>query len=499
MNVADGAVEDGSPAGRTQVVVNISHVSVLLGVPLAAGLATAYLRSAGVSALSTPLLRESLVVYGVAAVLELLAEPCFVVVQQKMLYRVRAGAESSATLARCLVTCCAVVHAARKSIALGVLPLALGQLAYAFTLVAVYLLGTSGIASRGGFSLYPRKLSARTTNAHPQYILGYLSQDLLSLSGTFFLQSGIKNVLTQGDALLMATLASLRDQGVYALAANYGGLLARVFFQPIEESSRNLFAKLLCRDGSTGKPSRDGLRSARKVLGDMLRLYVLLALVASAFGPSVAPALLNVVAGRRWTASGAGQVLATYCYYIPLLAVNGVTEAFVSAVATPAQLNGQSAWMFGFSVGFAGAGYVFIRVLEWGAQGLVWANAVNMTLRILWSARFVDTYLRETDDADAGLDLSGMLPRHATLAVGIVVAASVSRWNVSRLDSFESSAAFALLVVATVSLMAYLERVFLWSYCRALIPSRWLSASSAWLSTTTSRAKARTYERRKQS
>ena len=161
MNVADGAVEDGSPAGRTQVVVNISHVSVLLGVPLAAGLATAYLRSAGVSALSTPLLRESLVVYGVAAVLELLAEPCFVVVQQKMLYRVRAGAESSATLARCLVTCCAVVHAARKSIALGVLPLALGQLAYAFTLVAVYLLGTSGIASRGGFSLYPRKLSAR--------------------------------------------------------------------------------------------------------------------------------------------------------------------------------------------------------------------------------------------------------------------------------------------------------------------------------------------------
>ena len=38
---------------------------------------------------------------------------------------------------------------------------------------------------------------------------------------------------------------------------------------------------------------------------------------------------------------------------------------------------------------------------------------------------------------------------------------------------------------------AYLERVFLWSYCRALIPSRWLS-------TLTSRTKTRTDERREQ-
>ena len=175
---AHGAIDDDSSAGRTQVVVNISHVSILLSVPLAAGLATAYLRSASATALSTPLLRESLVVYGVAAVVELLAEPCFVVVQQKMLYRVRAGAESLATLARCLVTCCAVVHATRKSVALGVLPFAMGQLAYAFTLVAVYLLGTSRIASRGGFSLYARKLSGR--RAHSFFLSLSLSLSLFS-------------------------------------------------------------------------------------------------------------------------------------------------------------------------------------------------------------------------------------------------------------------------------------------------------------------------------
>lgn len=58
------------------------------------------------------------------------------------------------------------------------------------------------------------------------------------------IQSSIKYVLTQGDSLLIATLASLQDQGAYALSSNYGGLIARMLFQPIEEASRNLFAKL---------------------------------------------------------------------------------------------------------------------------------------------------------------------------------------------------------------------------------------------------------------
>lgn len=66
----------------------------------------------------------------------------------------------------------------------------------------------------------------------------------------------------------------------------------------------------------------------------------------------------------------------------------------MQSVASSKQLQQQSLWMFGFSVGFGLAGYVFLKELGWGAQGLVWANAVNMVLRIVWSWWFMGGYFR---------------------------------------------------------------------------------------------------------
>ena len=66
--------------------------------------------------------------------------------------------------------------------------------------------------------------------------------------------------------------------------------------------------------------------------------------------------------------------------------------AFVAAVATSSQLKRQSAAMAAYSVAFAGAAYLFLRVLGLGAQGLVWANCLNMLLRILWNLWFVQGF-----------------------------------------------------------------------------------------------------------
>lgn len=245
-----------------------------------------------------------------------------------------------------------------------------------------------------------------------------------------FIQSTVKHVLTQGDALLIAAFASLRDQGIYALASNYGGLVARILFQPIEESSRTLFAKLLSSEDGRS-PDKQRLQSASTILGNIIRLYLLLSILAAALGPTMAPLLLRIVAGSRWVSSGAGQVLATYCYYVPLLALNGVTEAFISAVASPVDLYHQSVWMFGFSVGFAGAGYMFLRVLELGAEGLVWANVVNMLFRILWSSWFIISYFRRNRTF---LNLQAILPMPGSVALGIGAGAVFSRLQ----DSFTS-------------------------------------------------------------
>ncbi len=52
-----------------------------------------------------------------------------------------------------------------------------------------------------------------------------------------------------------------------------------------------------------------------------------------AFGPTYTYMLLRLVYGQRWSETEAPRALAVYCLYILLLAVNGILEAFVHAVA----------------------------------------------------------------------------------------------------------------------------------------------------------------------
>lgn len=243
--------------------------------------------------------------------------------------------------------------------------------------------------------------------------MSLFSRPLLSLGGSLFGQSIVKHILTQGDTLLITSLASQKAQGVYALANNYGGLVARLVFQPIEESSRNYFGKLLSSEDEI--PSRELVTKARNNLQTLLKAYVLLSICVLVMGPTMAPLLLKIVAGQAWLDSGAGDVLARYCFYIPLLAINGLTEAFVSSVATESEVNQQSLWMLAFSAGFAGAAYVFLGVLDLGAEGLVWANTLNMAFRIVWSSVFIASYMKRHDNR---LDFSAILPKPMTIASG---------------------------------------------------------------------------------
>lgn len=139
-----------------------------------------------------------------------------------------------------------------------------------------------------------------------------------------------------------------------------------------------------------------------------------------ALGPTVAPLLLKIVAGSRWTTSGAGHVLATYCYYIPLLAINGLTEAFVSSVATESEVNEQSVWMLVFSAGFGGAAFIFLKFLDLGAEGLVWANVLNMVFRIIWSTAFISSYLQRNGTK---LEYGTLMPKPLTIAAAVGTAA----------------------------------------------------------------------------
>ncbi|KAI0399561.1 Rft-1-domain-containing protein [Xylaria palmicola] len=474
----------------SQSVVNIAHLSFGLGLVSSLGLGWAYLRYVDAATASTAYLNAALRIYGAAALVELLSEPAFVVLQHRLRFGPRAAAESAATFLRCLVTFGAANWGWRQSLDLGVLPFALGQLAYGLGLLAVYAWYGSRLARSEGFSLLPRRVDRRDptpggkTDTPPPpadgaYALGYFFAPTLQLASSMMSQSLVKHVLTQGDTFLVSILSDPRSQGVYALANNYGSLLARLVFQPIEESSRNYFSKLLSsapapapaggEDASATAEAR--VRRARADLRTLLRFYLLLSVVVVGVGPYAAPLLVQVVAGPRWSGSGAGSVLARYCLYVPLLAVNGVAEAFVASVASESDVHRQSLWMGAFSLAFAAAGFVSLRLLGLGAAGLVYANAINMLCRIVWSGGFISRYFRRS-----GVEFGwgGLVPDGTALYVlgtamlwGALSRAGISVGNVSS-HVFKDLVTVGALSVPYVGIIVYAERRYLLDCYRSI-------------------------------
>lgn len=439
---------DGKQSARaqeTQAVVNLGYVAIMLGLAVAALLGWMYLGSIpAATLLTTPYLVPSVYIYALASVLELLSEPAFVVMQVRLQFGARASAEGVATFGKCAVTLAAAVWASRSGIELGVLPFALGQVAYGSGLLVTYTWYGTGLASREGFSLLPRQLGQGK-----EYILSYFYQPTLKLASSMMVQSFVKHILTQGDTFLVSALSTPTAQGVYALANNYGGLAARLVFQPVEESSRNYYSRLLSSDGGEpapssptaeqktaaekdggasgqvgARPSKAALAQASDNLTSLLRFYTFASVPLLALGPTAAPLALSLIAGPQWTASGAGEALAAYVYYIPLLAINGLAEGFVASVATEAQVHLQSAWMTAFSVLFGVSGYVFLSVLDWGAVGLVWANGINMAGRIAWALWFIRRYFAQRGTR---WEVTALLPNPLAVLAAAVASQVVRR------------------------------------------------------------------------
>ncbi|KAJ6260625.1 LOW QUALITY PROTEIN: hypothetical protein Dda_4851 [Drechslerella dactyloides] len=448
-----GRIVEGTARGQAQTVVNLSYLAVPMGFAVVSGihvLQTAYAAlqphpTDDEDSRTASYFRLSLGVYAVASLLELLSEPGFAVAQQRLLYSLRAGCESAAVIANCAVTLAVTVLAARytgREGGLEALPFAVGQVAFAGCLVGGYMVRLRGVAATEGFSLLPRRIYSRVGSGY------YLHTPTIALAGTMWFQSVVKHLLTQGDAILVAWFATTYDQGIYALAANYGSLIARLLFKPIEETSRNLLSKLLTTDATNNTntkqakekeedeveeksvtPKRENIDEALTILHLILRFYAILSTVIATLGPSLAPLALRKVAGARWADSPASHTLSNYCYYIPLLAVNGITEAFVQSVATAAQLRRQSGWMVVFSVVFAGASWGFVSGLGMGADGLVWANCVNMAMRIVWSVVFINGYF-ENIGGSKGVEWGRAMPGWLLMGVG-AGAAAVARAVVS--------------------------------------------------------------------
>ncbi|KAH1494530.1 hypothetical protein KXV92_008408 [Aspergillus fumigatus] len=379
----------------TQSIVNMSYLSLAVGIALSILLGTFYIQFAAEQVAQTSFYRCSVAIVCLASTLELCTEPFFAVVHRYMLYKTRATVEMAAAFVRSLTTCGLLLWASWDGSNVGILPFALGHLFYALVLLCGYSAALSNSASRWHFSFLPSRIRSRDNKS--VYILGMFSSQLISLSANLFFQSVVKHLLTQGDAMMLAAMSSLEDQGIYFLASNYGGLIARVLFQPIEESSRTLFSSLLGLSDVNGE-NPSNIEAAKTHLTDVMKAYGILSAFIFPLNPVIIKQILHLLGGTEWAGSEVYRLLSLYCFYIPFLAFNGITEAFVSSAANGSELRSQAGWMGVFSACFALAAYLFLSVGDLGARGLVYANIVNMTVRILWSLHFIREYMHHHDN-----------------------------------------------------------------------------------------------------
>jgi len=146
---------------QSQAIVNVSYLTIAGGVLLAYGFGISYASYGGNDVLQTPMFRTSVHIVGIAAVVELLAEPAFAIVQQRMLYKSRALTETSAAIAKCLGACAVASVAHRTGREVAVIPFAIGQMAYASVLVLGYFSCVWPVSRDQGFSLLLAPLSTK--------------------------------------------------------------------------------------------------------------------------------------------------------------------------------------------------------------------------------------------------------------------------------------------------------------------------------------------------
>lgn len=423
-------------------VHNLALLPVAVGSVLSVGVGWVYLIYLAPASLRAqgPAFTGSVALYCLGAWLELLAEPLHTYALTLEHYvSLRVAMEASAVLARALLSVHLLHpeglawlgrgwHTASPHTrvpthdALSLVAFALGRAAYGGMLLVTASIGVAYMVS------WRTAVATMVPRRHAP-----LDADTRALVVVTSGQAVLKFVLTEGDKLAVARLTTLEDQGGYALASNYGSLLARTLFQPVEESARLYFSDAM------GQESRDArqLHRSAALLHGLFRLHLLLGLVMVTFGPPLAQPMLMLLAGPQWAlsvdgrASQASAILATYCYYLPVMGINGVVEAFLQSTAPPAVLARYSQVLICASVGFVAALGVGYSAMATYAPGtgthsvLVYANLLSLAIRAGVCLRYVartfekDPVLAKATRLRAALPSPGVLVALAATAAAL--------------------------------------------------------------------------------
>ncbi|KAJ1812397.1 Oligosaccharide translocation protein rft1, partial [Coemansia sp. RSA 2599] len=391
------------PSAREQRIINAASVSLAIGGLLAGALYVVYGRD-GQSAI--PYYSESIAVYVLAAWIELLVEPLYVLSRSRVLFQLQARCESVAVCAKCAIVALVLLvgnnKGSDKENEFRLLAFALGQFGYATSILLAYAWFMKPILGYPVFRCYvPRRVSFDSG-------FWYIGRQMRSLIAVFMGQSLLKHVLTQGDSMVMSRLARDSDMGVFALVSNYASIPARILFLPLEEAARAVF-------------TRSDARMSMTVLTTLSKLQLLLGCLFCVFGGLYAPVVMPLIDNKNGAENA--RILSAYAMYLPLLGLNGFLEAFVHSVASKRQLLWVNIWMAACSVVYISLSTMLLGAWNMGALGMVLANMANMSLRIAYCFWFAQRWFISRGIA---LPTAPKIVPHPAVLVSCFIAALVS-------------------------------------------------------------------------
>ncbi|KJE94853.1 hypothetical protein CAOG_05424 [Capsaspora owczarzaki ATCC 30864] len=461
-----------SPAANARTWLRIKAVAWLcmpVGVAVAGALALVWSKLLEHPSEAISGYDQGVAMYAIAAVVELLSEPLFVRAQIFLQPGPRVVAEGLATLTRCVM----VISLLLWDDSLTIAECGVAQMAYALVLLS-WLIFDAARRSSG---------QLRAADVLP-FGTGF-DKATLTLAWAFFRQSILKQLLSEGERYVMTmfNVISFAEQGVFDVVNNLGSLIVRFFFLPIEDSFYPYFANCLPRatnlkqalEDERGAESRVALAvSATRMFGLLLKVMLSIAGLGLAFGPPSASVLLSWYGGQHLATGTGPLLLQVFCVYVAMLAVNGISECFVSAVAPRSHLDRMSGLLVGISVLFIVSSILLTSQV--GAVGFVIANCMSVGIRLVASSSFIRRYYANTDvdlaargdmvARPATLNKSDVVPRPLVIMALVVSCSTVSamRWVLDQgwagepglfVDGiYIATAAFCLCVVAGSVLIA---------------------------------------------
>lgn len=369
-----------------QSIINFGFIPVLIGIPISVGIIGWQFKGETFSQVTQMAnhFEYTLGLYWLLTIIELLVEPIYAINQYTLNFGKRSKYESCAVVLRCLVTVTMVYYAGgleeRDRNGMLLFGFGCGQLIYSFTLFVCYL---TDFRSYPNNSLKIKNLKLEDGKSE------WFDSEVTSFWKISFIQMIFKQVLTEGDKFIINTFFSTEQRGVYLVMNNYGSIIVRLLFQPIEESVRLTFTRLL------GQKTEQNISDAFKTIKYLLIFYVQFSILIFLGGFYNVSFLLKILLGGKssnWTKTELFELFPYYITYIPFLAFNGVVEAFFTAAASSKETKSYSYFMSGLSVLILVLMYVCIEYYQLGIFGLILANSFNMILRICYCTSFVCSY-----------------------------------------------------------------------------------------------------------